>query len=168
MARSLWDEGIGRDVNLIESGFETFAKTAEPRLRFALVSRFGPDIGSQATIDALTHGWRNWDRLQFMNNPIGFLYRVGRNRAVRLLPRYGRPRFPDIEPEREPWVEPGLPDALSRLTPKQRQAVVLIHAFEWTHVEVAELLGVRPTTVQNHLERGLAKLRGALKVNDHA
>ena len=154
-------------MNQVESGFDTFAREAEPRLRFALVARFGPDIGSQATGDALTHGWRNWDRVQLMENPAGFLYRVGRNRAIRLLPRHGRPRFPAVEPNRDPWVEPGLPEALSRLTPKQRQAVVLIHAFEWTHVEVAELLGVRPTTVQNHLDRGLAKLRAALKVNDH-
>ena len=149
-------------------GFDTFAMEAEPRLRFALVARFGPDVGSQATIDALTHGWRNWDRVQLMENPVGFLYRVGRNRAIRLLPRYGRARFPDLESERDPWVEPGLPAALNTLTPKQRQAVVLIHAFEWTHGEVADLLGIRPTTVQNHLERGLAKLRAALKVDAHA
>ncbi len=103
-----------------------------------------------------------------MADRIGFLYRVGRNRAVRLLPRRGRPRFPDLDPGREPWVEPGLPDALGHLTAKQRQAVVLIHAFEWTQAEVAELLGIRRSTVQNHLERGLTKLRNALKVIDHA
>ncbi len=151
-----------------DSGFETFAEEAEPRLRFALVARFGPDIGTQAAVDALTHGWRQWERVRVMDNPVGFLYRVGRNKAIRLLPRRGRPRFPAVEPGRDPWVEPALPKALGRLTAKQRQAVVLIHAFEWTHAEVAELLGVRPTTVQNHLERGLTKLRQALKVNDHA
>ncbi len=168
LSRALWGKAVGREVNRAESGFETFAETAEPRLRIALVARYGPDIGSQATVDALTHGWKNWDRVQQMENPFGFLYRVGRNRAVRLLPRRGRPRFPDVDPGREPWVEPGLPDALGHLTPKQRQVVVLIHAFEWTQAEVAELLAIRPTTVQNHLERGLTKLRNALKVNDYA
>ena len=151
-----------------ETGFDTFAKMAEPRLRFALVARYGVDTGSQATVDALTHGWKNWHRVETMDNPVGYLYRVGRNRAIRLRPSHGRPLFPAIEPGREPWVEPGLPSALLALSPKQRQAVVLIHAFEWTQVEVAELLGVRPTTVQNHLERGLAKLRDALKVTTHA
>ena len=154
-------------MNDLDTGFETFAKTAEPRLRFALVARYGVETGTEATIDALTYGWRHWDRVGVMANPIGYLYRVGRNRAVRLLPRHGKPRFPEAEPEREPWVEPGLPTALGRLSSRQRQAVVLVHAFEWTHEEVANLLGVRPTTVQNHVERGLTKLRGALKVTDH-
>jgi hypothetical protein len=30
-------------------------------------------------------------------------------------------------------------------------AVVLVHGFGWTHREVAELTGSRPTTVQNYL-----------------
>lgn len=149
-------------------GFDEYAKTAEPRLRRALVARYGGDVGSDATIDALTHGWRHWDRVQAMENPTGYLYRVGRNRALRQFARRNQSMFPDLEPNREPWVEPGLPKALRRLSANQRQAVVLIYAFEWTHAEVADLLGVRPTTVQNHLERGLAKLRGALEVTSHA
>ncbi len=67
-----------------------------------------------------------------------------------------------------PWVEPGLPRALARLSKQQRTAVVLVHAFGWTFREVAELTGVKPTTVQNHLERGLAKLRDALEVHEDA
>ena len=59
-----------------------------------------------------------------------------------------------------------MPAALRKLSPKQRQVVVLVYAFEWTQAEVADLLGVRPTTVQNHVERGMAKLRHALKVDD--
>jgi RNA polymerase sigma factor (sigma-70 family) len=66
--------------------------------------------------------------------------------------------------DREPWVEPELPAALSRLSEKQRVVVILIHCFEWTQAEVAELLGVSKSTVQNHLERGLAKLRHKLGV----
>jgi DNA-directed RNA polymerase specialized sigma24 family protein len=31
---------------------------------------------------------------------------------------------------------------------------------------VAELTGLRPTTVQNHLTRGLSRLRGLLGVDD--
>lgn len=155
-------------VSTVEFDFDTFAATAEPRLRFALVARFGTEVGSQATVDALTYGWRNWHRVGAMASPVGYLYRVGRNRAVRLVPRRGGPMFPSVDAGRLPWVEPGLPDALESLTSKQRQAVVLVHAFEWTQIEVAELLGVRPTTVQNHLERGLAKLRTALKVPTNA
>jgi len=149
-------------------GFDNFAIEAEPKLRLALVARFGVEIGSQATVDALTYAWRRWDKVSRLDNPAGYLYRIGRNRAVRLIPRPAAVVFPDPDPEREPWVEPGLPAALRTLSAKQRQAVVLVHAFEWTQAEVADLLGIRPTTVQNHLERGLAKLRDALKATNHA
>jgi DNA-directed RNA polymerase specialized sigma24 family protein len=46
--------------------------------------------------------------------------------------------------------------------------VVLVHGFDWTLGEVAELCGVRVTSVQNHLERGLAKLRADLEVDTNA
>jgi len=60
-------------------------------------------------------------------------------------------------------VEPALVPALKSLTDRQRAAVVLVHGFGWTIREVAELTGTKVTTVQNHLERGLGKLRRALE-----
>jgi DNA-directed RNA polymerase specialized sigma24 family protein len=42
--------------------------------------------------------------------------------------------------------------------------VVLIHGFDYTLREVADLTGVKITTVQNHLERGLRRLRDQLGV----
>jgi RNA polymerase sigma factor (sigma-70 family) len=65
-----------------------------------------------------------------------------------------------------PWVEPGLPRALNGLSEKQRVAVVLVCGFGWQLREVAELFGVKTTTVQNHVDRGLAKLRLDLEVID--
>jgi DNA-directed RNA polymerase specialized sigma24 family protein len=44
--------------------------------------------------------------------------------------------------------------------------VVLVYGYGYTLREVAELTGIRPTTVQNHLSRGLSRLRGLLGVND--
>ncbi len=65
-----------------------------------------------------------------------------------------------------PWIEPGLPDALNKLSARQRQVVVLVHGFEYTHQEVADLLGISRSSVQNHVERGLARLRSELEVSD--
>jgi RNA polymerase sigma factor (sigma-70 family) len=53
---------------------------------------------------------------------------------------------------------------LAQLSDRQRVAVVLVHGFGWTLREVAELTGTKITTVQNHLERGLARLRSGLEV----
>jgi RNA polymerase sigma factor (sigma-70 family) len=58
-----------------------------------------------------------------------------------------------------PWIEPGLPVAMARLSEKQRVVVMLIHGLEWTYSEVADLLGVSKSTVQSQAERGMAKLR---------
>ena len=69
-----------------------------------------------------------------------------------------------LNPDR---VLPGpLPKALDGLSLKQRTAVVLVHCFAWTYDEVGEVLGVGKTTVQNHVERGMAKLRAALEVDN--
>jgi DNA-directed RNA polymerase specialized sigma24 family protein len=40
--------------------------------------------------------------------------------------------------------------------------VVLVHCFAWTPVEVAELLDVSVSTVRNHLDRGMKRLRATL------
>jgi RNA polymerase sigma factor (sigma-70 family) len=64
--------------------------------------------------------------------------------------------------------EPQLPAALRSLPDRQRLVVVLVHGFGWHASEVAELIGVKPTTVQNHLERGLRRLRKSLGVEVHA
>jgi RNA polymerase sigma factor (sigma-70 family) len=58
--------------------------------------------------------------------------------------------------------EPKLPDALRKLSEQQRLAVVLVHAYSWRVTEVAELLGVKPNTIQNHLARGLRRLRKSI------
>ena len=42
---------------------------------------------------------------------------------------------------------------------------MLVHCFEWTLGEVAQLLDVSKSTVQNHAERGLDRLRSRLGVN---
>ena len=67
---------------------------------------------------------------------------------------------------REPWIEPKLPVALERLSVKQRTAVVLVHCFGWSLSEAADLTGVGKSTLQTHLDRGMARLRAELEVSD--
>jgi len=146
-----------------EGSFVEFARLAEPALRCALVAGHGAERGREAANDALVYGWRHWDRVQGMANPVGFLYRVGQHaaRRRRLAPA-ADPVPPSTGP---PWVEPGLSAALAQLSRRQREVVVLVDAFEWTQQEVAQLLGTRPSSVQTHLERGLARLRTSLGVS---
>jgi DNA-directed RNA polymerase specialized sigma24 family protein len=141
--------------------FECFVHDVEPRLRRALVAAYGSQRGREATAEALSWAWENWDRVRAMTYPHRYLFRVGRSRTRARR----QPVVFDVNTAREPSVEPGLGPALARLSERQRIAVVLVHGFGWTHREVAELTGSRPTTVQNHLERGLRKLRTDLEAH---
>ena len=151
-----------RDDTQVEA-FRRFVTDHEPRIRQALSASLGSDAGREATAEALTYGWEHWDRVRVMENPVGYLYTVGRNRGRREL-RRKQPVFHNVDRGRVPWVEPSLPAALAALPDRQREVVVLLHCFQWTMSEVAELLGVAKSTVQNHAERGLAALRSEMGV----
>ncbi len=142
--------------------FTLFVKEVEPRLSYALAATYGVEVGAESTADALAYAWEHWPRIQEMDNPAGYLYRVGQTAARKHRRR--APLFPAVERHELPHVEPGLPEALSRLSEAQRTAVVLVHVLEWTEREAAELLGVNRSTVRRHRDRGLAKLRAALEV----
>jgi DNA-directed RNA polymerase specialized sigma24 family protein len=140
------------------AAFSEFFADAEPRLRRSLVAAYGSQRGRDAAANALAWAWEHWDEVVSMGNPLGYLYRVGKS-SVR---QRRSPATFEVPVPVEPWVEPGLAPGLAALSERQRVAVVLIHDFGWTYREVAELTGTSVTTVQNHLERGLAHLRRSL------
>jgi len=146
--------------------FTTFVRMVEPRLSLALGAAYGVEVGREATADALMFAWEHWANMQSMQNPAGYLYRVGQSSARRY--RRKTPLFPPVSSFELPDVEPGLPAALASLTPAQRTAVVLVEVLEWSEREAAHLLGLDRSTIRRHRDRGLAKLRAALEVEAHA
>ena len=144
-----------------EDEFTAFVESHEPKLRIALMAAYGPERGREATCEALAYGWEHWDRIRTMEQPVGYLYRVGQSKSRRR--KTPRPD-PVVVVGADPWVEPGLPAALADLTRKQRMAVVLVDAYGWTRQEAAEVMGVSEDTVGTHLRRGLHKLRASLGV----
>ncbi len=142
--------------------FTRFFSDTEPRLRHALVASYGPEVGREAAADALEYSWAHWDRVAAMEFPVAYLYRVGQS-AAKKYRRRGK-RLADLEATSEHWVEPALIPALSRLTERQRTAVVLRHAFGYSLSEIGRVLGVSVPTVQKHIDRALVKLRRALEV----
>ena len=144
------------------------SEAVEGRLRRAFVARYGLDLGLEITAETMAWAWEHRSRLAGVSNPAGYLYRVGQSRARRHL-RWRRRQvsFPTESPEAAmPWVEPNLGTALAQLDAEQRTAVVLVHCFQWTYAEVAELLEVPHHTIRNHLHRGLNRLRSLLGVHD--
>jgi DNA-directed RNA polymerase specialized sigma24 family protein len=142
--------------------FEVFFRETEPKLRHALVAAYGFEEGREAAAEALAWAWEHWERLREVANRPGYLFRVAQSRRRRKR----LPVLRDTPGWAEYRFEPGLPGALAALSQRQRVAVVLVHGYGCTLREVSELTGIRQTTVQNHAERGLARLRARLGVND--
>lgn len=145
--------------------FEAFVADAEPRLSRALAAACGFEDGRDATAEALAYAFEHWSELQHITNLPGYLFRVALTRGRRRRKQRVLFAVPDT-PERS--FEPALPGALAALTERQRLAVVLVHGYGYTLREVAELTGLRPTTVQNHVARGLRRLRTMLGVTEGA
>ena len=144
------------------ASFSAFVESVERPLWQALTSAFGPELGSEATCEALAYGWEHWGRISDMQNPGAYLYRVGYDRARRMRPK--ALRLPAVDAVRQPWVEPGLPSALAELSESQRLVIGLVHGYQWSLGEVAEYLDLSKGTVQSYLNRGLKRLRRKLGV----
>ncbi len=153
------------DAMADEDEFTEFVRRVEPRLQQAMVARVGPARAPDAVAEALVYAWQHWPRVRAMTNPAGYVYRtaVSRSRVRRL-----RPDFPVPDRGRLPDVDPRLPAAMAALSERQRVAVFLVVACDWSYEQVAEWLDVSVSTVRNHLNRGLARLREVLEVASHA
>lgn len=151
------------DAALSNDDIERYAK----RVRMALVARYGPDLGDELTAECMAWAWENAGRLADMDNPVGYLVRVGQSKSRRFLRWRKKPvHFPARPATTEhAWSEPALPGALAALGEEERTAVVLVHCFQWSYDEVAELLELPLHTVRNRIHRGLNKLRHDLGVN---
>jgi RNA polymerase sigma factor (sigma-70 family) len=144
--------------------FSRFAADVEPRLRRALVAFYGSEVGREATADALALAWERWETVEAMANPVGYLFRVGQSRSRRYRRR--APVLPAVPAAEFPEIDPRLPRALAGLTRQQRASVLLVHAHGWTQSETADALGCSVSTVRNHLDRGMRRLRASLGGDD--
>jgi RNA polymerase sigma-70 factor (ECF subfamily) len=150
----------------LEQRFSTFLGDVEERLRRALIARYGPEVGREAAAEALVYAWEHWAKLDKMDNPGGYLFRVGQSRARKFHSKTRPLRSDPVADVPEPWFEPSLAESLDRLSPKQRTAVMMIHGYGHTFEETAQALGVTRSTVQRHVDRAMAKLRTDLEVSN--
>jgi DNA-directed RNA polymerase specialized sigma24 family protein len=148
----------------VDDEFVAFVERMRPRLVRALAGCRGAEDAADAAAEALAYAFEHWSEVRLMENPGGYLYRVGQSRT--------RPRRPlRLPPPAEvglPDVEPELVAALRGLPETQRTAVWLVHACQWRYSEVAEGMGTSTSMVGNHVRRGLTALRRQLEAVAHA
>jgi RNA polymerase sigma-70 factor (ECF subfamily) len=146
-----------------DRSFSAFVEERESDLRRALTGEFGPHRGRDAAAQALLYGLENWSRVSELDNPAGYLFRVGQRWGRR---QQSRPIvFAPIDQAPSPWFEPGLAPALAGLPTNQRVAVVLRCASDMAYADIAALTDQSEAAVRKQVERGLASLRQALEVN---
>ncbi len=160
--------GLGRIViEFLETDPDIELDALRAKLERAFVARFGLDLGQEITAEVISWAWEHRSELSDVDNVAGYLFRVGQSKSRRLL-RWNRERvrFPSgiSASSGSHDFEPGLPAALSYLSDEQRTAVVLVHCFQWSYAEVADLMESPVHTVRNLVHRGLNHLRTELGV----
>jgi RNA polymerase sigma-70 factor, ECF subfamily len=156
------------DIEAIEKDQSTAAierlfRDAGPGLWRALCAYSGGrvSIAEEAMAEAFARALQHAHTLR---NPLAWIYRTAFRLAAAELRRERR-RPPEIEPPDPPGFErlTELMDALRRLSPSQRAAVVLHYHLDLPVSEVAARLGMAPATVKVHLHRGRRRLRALLE-----
>ena len=158
------DAGVHPGPHL-EVAVERVLVALERTVRRALVARHGLDVGSDAASEAMAWAVQHRQRVMTMDNPAGYLYRVGQTAARRHRRWSVRQPQLAVEPPFSDDAEPFDGDvfaALAGLRHDQRVAVVLVHCYAYSYREVALLLGASEAAVTNHVHRGLARLRSLL------
>jgi RNA polymerase sigma factor (sigma-70 family) len=150
--------------------FEAFFDAHHLRLLRALYLLTGSRAAAEDVLqDAFLKVWQRWERVQKMDDPVGYLYTTGLNtarsrRRRRLLEAkhvasssVGRDEIRDAD-RRAVLVR-----AMASLPIRQRAAIVLTAFLGYTAEEAAPMLGVRAVTVRSLAFQGRSALRTQLE-----
>lgn len=149
--------------------FDAFYAARAPRLVRNIYLRTGDATRAEDSVqEAFVRAWRRWDRLE-NDDPVGWVTTVAWRLAIRDWRRTLREAAArlGLEARSREHIRPPdellhLHQALAKLTPAQRDVLVL-HYFEDMPVwDVSALLGMPEGTVKSHLSRGRDALREAL------
>ncbi len=122
--------------------------------------------------DAFLKVWERWERVDAMDDSVGYLYRTAMNlfrkryrRAVMAVRRtvglaHSRDDFADAD-DRETVRR-----MLSTIPPRQRAALVLTELLGFSPDEAGRALGVQASTVRSLSRHGRESFRRAMEVDD--
>ena len=154
--------GAGDDAE-----FEDFAVGHADRLgRGAYLLTGDRERARDLAQEALLATYRSWSRVRGTEHPLAYVRRTMLN--LHLSSRRRR-RVAEVlhaepdeaaEPDRDAYAEHEVVwQALSRLSERQRAALVLRFYEDLTDEEIAVALGCRPSSVRSLISRGIAALR---------
>jgi RNA polymerase sigma factor (sigma-70 family) len=143
--------------------FHSFYVAARPQVGRALVVTLrDPDLAADAVDEAMVRAFQRWDQVSALDNPSGWVYRVGLNYARSRLKRLLRRSPPGNESTEFTIADPAIDAAIAQLSVDHRAVVVCRHFLGWSESETAVALGIRPGTVKSRLSRALTQLESTL------
>jgi len=150
------------DGHVIAADFDEFYRAEyAPMVRLARGLVDTSECAEELAQDAFAQVFERWDRL---DSPGGYLRTAVVNGArSELRKREVRRRIGLGQPREAPAERDYLLDALDRLPPKRKTALVLRFYAGLSEREIAETMGVRPGTVKSLVSRGLAELREVIE-----
>src|SRR5829696_5082750 len=139
-------------------------------LRTAFLVTGDPYRGEDLLQTALAKAYGSWAKVRRADHPVAYVRRLMINAHL----SWAR-RLSNTERVHETFSDVGTGDlqtaqaerdemrqTLLQLSPRVRTAVVLRYFDDLSEAETAELMGCSRSTVNNHVSRGLAALRGLL------
>ncbi len=149
--------------------FRSFFGTNHERMVRSLSLAVGDDqLGRDAAAEGFARALARWSRVSQMDNPTGWVYRVGLNWARSRWRRTRREVSIEriAEPPSASHVDVAgnlsLRRALDELSDDHRDVVVARYYLDWSEAHIAEALGVKPGTVKSRLSRALDHLEREL------
>lgn len=117
------------------------------------------DLAADAVDEAMVRAYQRWETVGRLDNPAGWVYRVGLNHARSRLRRLMRRLPAHRESEEFTVADPSIDEALSKLSYDHRAVVVCRLLFGWSEAQTASALDIRPGTVKSRLHRATNQLQ---------
>jgi RNA polymerase sigma-70 factor (ECF subfamily) len=163
--------------NVVELGGERVAPARSPsfeelfldvhdRLYRALYFITGSSADAEELVqDAFLKLWERWDRIDAIDDPVAYLFRIALNgfrmraRRARVAARTLVQTASSQDPFDDVNVRVDVLRMLRGITPRQRTAIVLTEIFGYSSDQAAHIMRIRPTTVRVLASQGRAALR---------
>ena len=164
-----------------EAAFEQiFRRLSAPVFRFVRGMVQDEALAHDLTQDTFAKLWAVRDRMETVDSLRAYVYQMARNRVYNQqrderVRRDNRARLDEASAHASPPSPDTALDAdmlrsrletwIDELPDRQREALTLRRRSDLSHEEIADVMGISPNTVNNHIVRAMKHLRSRL--HDH-
>lgn len=138
-----------------EGSFEGFFEAERVKLFRMLCAVTGNrHEAEELTQDAFLAVWERWDRVEAMEDPVGYLYRTAMNafrkryRRAKVAARKALGLVSSQDAYEAVDARSVLAQVLDALSPRQRAAIVVTELLDYSAEEAGSLLGIKASTVR--------------------